>query len=50
MQGNHEIGGRHIDVKKAVSREEMGGGGGRGGGGRGGRGGRGEGRGRVSCL
>ena len=50
FQGNHEIGGRHIDVKKAVSREEMGGGGGRGGGGRGGRGGRGEGRGRVSCL
>ena len=40
VQGNHEIGGRHIDVKKAVSREEMGGGGG-------GRGGRGGGGGRV---
>jgi len=46
-QGNHELGGRHIDVKKAVSKEMMGGmgGGGGGGGGRGGRGGRGGGRG-----
>ena len=39
FQGSHEIGGRHIDVKKAVSREDMGGSGGGGRGGRGGRGG-----------
>jgi heterogeneous nuclear ribonucleoprotein A1/A3 len=41
LQGNHELGGRHIDVKKAVSKQMMGmGGGGGGGRGRGGRGGR----------
>jgi len=42
IKGQHEIGGRRIDVKKAVSREDMAGGGG-GAGGRGGRGGRGGG-------
>jgi len=40
VKGNHELGGRHIDVKKAVSKEMMGGmGGGGGGGGEGGEGG-----------
>ena len=35
VQGNHQLGGRKVDVKKAVSKQEMnvmGGGGGRGGG------------------
>ena len=35
LQGNHQLGGRKVDVKKAVSKQEMnvmGGGGGRGGG------------------
>lgn len=41
IKGNHEIGGRHVDVKKAVSRQDMAMGG--GGGGRGARGGRGRG-------
>ena len=46
FQGQHEINGKHVDVKKAVSKENMMGGGG-GGMGRGGRagGGRGGGRG-----
>ncbi len=52
FKGQHEINGKHVDVKKAVSKESMmGGGGGMGRGGRAG-GGRGGGRGgpRVRIL
>nr|CAD7257137.1 unnamed protein product [Timema shepardi] len=49
LQRSHQIRGKHIDVKKALSKAEMAGGGGRGGGGGGGgRGGRGGGGGSSS--
>nr|CAD7437429.1 unnamed protein product [Timema bartmani] len=48
LQRSHQIRGKHIDVKKALSKAEMAGGGGRGGGGGGGRGGRGGGGGSGS--